>query len=298
MELHQLRTFVAVAEEGHLTRAAERLSVSQPAVSAHIKMLEGELGVPLFQRTSRGMRLTREGSMLVAHARRVLAEISALLGQARSLNGRLCGVVSLGVNTDSGFLRLGDLSARLRQAYPGLSLSLVNSNSWDIQRDVRRGDLDAGFVYADMPSEDLQSQCLRQVPFCVVGPATWKDRINVAGWKEIAAMPWIWMANNCPFLDVLDERFARVGVEPTRHLKADHEDILRALSIAGEGLTLMRQDEARIEADRGKLSIWPGEVLFLSLYLIMLKRRQEETPLRALRDMVAMAWTGLTCESA
>jgi len=61
MELYQLKTFVTVAEEGHLTRAAERLFTSQPAISAHIKSLEEELGVTLFHRTPKGMQLTTEG---------------------------------------------------------------------------------------------------------------------------------------------------------------------------------------------------------------------------------------------
>ena len=72
MELHQLRTFVAVAEEGHLTRAAERMFVSQPAVSSHVKALEAELGVALFDRTPKGMRLTREGERLLGRARRIV----------------------------------------------------------------------------------------------------------------------------------------------------------------------------------------------------------------------------------
>ena len=69
MELYQLRTFAAVADEGHLTRASERLHLSQPAVSGHIKALEGELGVRLFERASTGMQLTAAGSELLERAR-------------------------------------------------------------------------------------------------------------------------------------------------------------------------------------------------------------------------------------
>ena len=72
MDLHHLRTFVAVAEENHLTRAAERLFVSQSAVSSHIKALEGELGVVLFHRTPKGMTLSREGERLLGRVRRIL----------------------------------------------------------------------------------------------------------------------------------------------------------------------------------------------------------------------------------
>ena len=81
MELYHLRTFVTVAEEGHLTRASERLFTSQPAVSAHIKALEEELGVTLFERTPRGMQLTPAGDRLLATARTTLASTNDIYTQ-------------------------------------------------------------------------------------------------------------------------------------------------------------------------------------------------------------------------
>ena len=73
-----MRTFVTVAEEGHLTRAAGRLFTSQPAISAHIKALEEELGVPLFVRTPKGMQLTKEGELLKAQAEKALDTIKEM----------------------------------------------------------------------------------------------------------------------------------------------------------------------------------------------------------------------------
>ena len=81
MELYQLKTFVTVADEGNLTRAAQRLHISQPAVSAHVKALESELGVNLFERTPKGMRLTGDGEVLKAQAERALAEVEGILEQ-------------------------------------------------------------------------------------------------------------------------------------------------------------------------------------------------------------------------
>ncbi len=73
MDIHQLRTFVAVARERSITRASELLHLSQPAVSAHIKAIEDALGLTLFERTSRGMSLTRDGERLLAKAEQTLA---------------------------------------------------------------------------------------------------------------------------------------------------------------------------------------------------------------------------------
>ncbi len=87
MSLAQLEYFVAVAEEAHVGRAAERLRISQPPLTRQIRRLEDELGAPLFERTSRGMRLLPAGERFLAHARRVLAELDAAresVGQRRS----------------------------------------------------------------------------------------------------------------------------------------------------------------------------------------------------------------------
>ena len=290
MELHQLRTFVAVAEEGHLTRAAERLFVSQPAVSSHIKALEGDLGVALFDRTPKGMRLTREGERLLARARRIVEDADRLVGEARGLSGEVSGQLAFGINTDSTFLRVGEISARMRRDYPGISLSLVNSNSWDIVRDVRRGVMDAGFAYGEISGEGVLADVLADVPFRVVGPAGWAGRIDGADWAGLAAMPWVWMADNCPFLDILERQFSGVGRKPRICVEADHEDILRALVVAGEGLTLLREDEAMDGLERGQLAVWPGTPLGLPLSLVWREARREEPLLRVLRDVVAEAW--------
>ena len=87
MSLTQLRYFVAVAEEGHVGRAAQRLHVSQPPMSRQIRALEDELGVPLFTRTARGLRLLPSGEPVLAQARKILAEVDALKAVTRPGDG-------------------------------------------------------------------------------------------------------------------------------------------------------------------------------------------------------------------
>lgn len=95
MELYDLKTFITVAEEGHLTRAAQRLNTSQPAVSAHIKGLEAELGIMLFTRTPKGMRLTQEGEALKDQAARALSIIDTLRDRAGALKDEVRGTLDL-----------------------------------------------------------------------------------------------------------------------------------------------------------------------------------------------------------
>src|SRR4029450_3044497 len=124
MELYQLRTFAAVAELGHLTRAAERLHVSQPAVSAQIKALEDELGTSLFERGPAGMTLTTAGSKLLPYASRVLGAATDLRYQALTLKADIPGPLRLGTLSAPEPLRLGNLLARAVERHPLLHLDL------------------------------------------------------------------------------------------------------------------------------------------------------------------------------
>ena len=99
MELYQLRTFAAVAEEGHLTRAAERLHISQPAVSGQIKALEQELDARLFERSSRGVALTEAGRVFLVHAKVVLADAERARHAVRESASLPSGEVALGLPT-------------------------------------------------------------------------------------------------------------------------------------------------------------------------------------------------------
>src|SRR5512147_2193750 len=101
MELYQLRTFLAIARTGNLTRAAAILATSQPAVSAQLRALEEELGVALFSRTPRGMELTRAGETLRAKAEQVVAQAAELSAMAGAMAGKAAGSCRIGLNTEA-----------------------------------------------------------------------------------------------------------------------------------------------------------------------------------------------------
>ncbi len=147
MEIYQIRTFVVVADESHLTRAAKRLNTSQPAVSAHIKALEEELGVILFGRTAKGMTLTKEGEEILEYAEKILTACDNLKNKTKELKNELFGDVKIGLNSDPEFLRTGALFTLFNKENPGLNLNFSQSISGKILLDIKSGILEGGFFF-------------------------------------------------------------------------------------------------------------------------------------------------------
>ena len=117
MEIYQLRAFVTAARLGNLTRTAEALHLTQPAITGQIKALEEGLGVTLFERRPGGISLTRSGELLLPEAEQVLNAAGRLQGRARELQGQVAGHLVVGIPTDPESLRLGSTLAWLAEQY-------------------------------------------------------------------------------------------------------------------------------------------------------------------------------------
>jgi len=180
MEIYQLRAFAAVADAGQLTRAAERLHISQPALSAQIKALEEELEVRLFERTPNGMQTTRAGRELLVHAEKVLAAAEALRQAASAARGETAGRLRIGTLSDPQFIRLGDILGKAVERYPLLELELHHEITGAALEAVRDGTLDASFYYGDIGSPQVAGLALRELVYRVAAPAEWKARIDGA----------------------------------------------------------------------------------------------------------------------
>jgi DNA-binding transcriptional LysR family regulator len=162
MELYQLRSFVAVAEAGHLTRASEKLHVSQPAVSAQIKALEDELELALFERTSSGMVLTSAGERLLADAEKVLAAAQLMRNEAKALKGEVAGKVSVGTTSDPAFIRVGEFLNATVERFPLLQVELHQAVTGAAFAKVRDGELDASFYYGEIEHPGVGGLRLRE----------------------------------------------------------------------------------------------------------------------------------------
>lgn len=290
MEIYQLRTFLAVARLGHLTRAAEQLHLTQPAVSKQVKALEQALGVLLFERQPTGMVLTREGRALFPLAERTLFDAMEMVNQARALRGEVSGEVVIGTIIDPDTLRLGSFLGALLAYFPKVQARLKHGISgWVLER-VRAGDMDGGFYLGPVLDPDVSSLPMRTLQYLVIGPAEWRDRLRDADWQALAAMPWIGTPSYSSQHRLVAAMFAEHGLAVRPVVEADQEASMVSLVRTGVGLATMRDDLAREAEARGEVAIWPGTVQDCPLSFVFKSARRDDALVAACRKALADVW--------
>ena len=295
MELYQLRSFVTVADTGNLTQAAERLFTSQPAVSAHIKALEEELEIQLFDRTPKGMRLTEHGFALREKAQLVLNAGSDLKLKAKTLQGILTGQAKIGLNADAEYLLLAKWHNALMAKYPQLKIQLTQGSSIDLQKQVTTGTLDVSFFSGDSYYKELAHVELCTTHAVIAASPKWSEKIKQASIEDLSRLPWIFPEPLCIYHKLMKELFNHSCL-PQSVTSGASEDSINALLRSGIGLAFIRDDEADSMLKKGEIVVWPGESFSLPLRLAYLKSRAEDPIIKALLEVIVGKFTQGTSE--
>ena len=290
MELYQLKSFLTIAYEKNLTRAAEALHLSQSALSSQIKLLEEDLGVSLFSRTSRGMAITDQGRILMTHAQDVLETASQLQKRAEEMSRGITATVSIGLNTDPGFLRISATNQRLNRLHNDTNIIFHLCQSEDTPQKLRHGQIDLGFFYGENKDTDIEAVIIRQVRTCVVIPNKFNQEGKDLAWQEVAELPWIWVDNNIPFFKLLQSKIRNYRKLPNHLVTAVDEQIVRELVAAGQGVAIMRDDEARALAENGQVSIWSRGWGEIPLCLGWMAGRGKEKSIQDAREVIEYVW--------
>jgi DNA-binding transcriptional LysR family regulator len=277
-----------VAELGHLTRAAERLHVSQPALSAQIKSLEDELDVPLFERSAAGMTLTKAGRDLLPAALDVLSAAQRLRGRATEMHGALRGKLRLGTVADPELTRVALVLRRAVDRYPLLEIDVHQAISGVAFGRVREGALDAAFYFGRASHPGVAALPLAKLVFCVAIPAGWSSRLAGASWETLALEPWIMTPPVSTHHALASDLFAAQGISPMRHVEADHEGVVSSLVAAGLGVALLRED--LVEQSKGAIAIFGDARVITPLAFVYRREREDDPEIRALREVVADTW--------
>jgi DNA-binding transcriptional LysR family regulator len=170
VELRHMRYFVAVAEELHFSRAAERLHIAQPALSAQIRRLEEELGVPLLLRSTRKVELTEAGRVFLVKARRALAAAEDAVATAQSLGRGEVGELALGVTPQSRHEITPTVLRLFRERHPGIQVSKREQGTTPLLADVMRGRLDAAIGFCPTLGPELSSVLVKSEPVLAAVP--------------------------------------------------------------------------------------------------------------------------------
>ena len=257
MELRHLRYFVAVAEELHFTRAAERLHIAQPPLSQQIRALEAELGVELFARTRRSVALTDAGAALLVRAREMLAVAQSLPEELKRVARGEVGELRIGFTSTLPLTRvLRDVVADHRRAHPRVALQLREMHTALQFEALRRGDLDVGLVrYNERAPDGIRLSLLRRDPLRLVLPATHRfarrKSVAIAECREehFIGFPGSAGTGTGPLLARL---CAQAGFEPTIAQEAREATTQIGLVAAGLGIAVLPAplEAVRIEGVR------------------------------------------------
>lgn len=290
MEIYQLRAFVTVAKIGHLTRAAEALHVTQPAVTGQIKALEEELGIALFDRRPGRIALTRAGERLLPEAEKVLAAAGSLLGQARELQGEVSGSLVIGTVGDPDSLRLGSLLGGLVSALPLLEIKTRSGDAEALREAVATSTLGASFYIGPNIPRDVNGLPLQTLHYRIAAPFSFSHQVLHAGWREIADMPWIGAPHASHAQTLLRDLFSRQGLLPNIVLESDDASAPHSLVRAGLGLALLREDVAVPAAERDEVVIWPHTRVAAMLSFIYPKTSEHDPAIVAALSVLRAVW--------
>jgi len=239
MDLRQLRYFVAVAEAGSLTRAAARLHIAQQSLSAQMRALEAQFGAPLFERSSRGVRLTAVGTVLLREARPLLAEAERALETTRRAARGEGGALRVGFLSSVANYMLPPLVRAFRERHPEVTLQVEDALIGTLVDKLRTGELDAGLSRPPLV-DDLATEVVLSEPVAAVLPDghPLADREQLA-LGELADEPWLLTPRTSwpPWHDQYDRDFAAAGFQPRVVQRATSPQNLLALVAAGVGVT-------------------------------------------------------------
>lgn len=290
MNLRHLAVFSAVADTGGVNRAAERLLVSQPAVSRQVRALEDALGVTLLERLPRGVRLTDEGRVLADYARRLFAlerQAQAVLSDLRSAR---VGVLRLGGSMSLGNYLLPGVVARFHRLHPGVEVTLEVGNTEQVLCAVRENRVDIGFVEGAFEKEQFAAELLMRDELVVIAPPGHPlARRGPVELSELCAQACVMREAGSGTRSTLDEFLERAGVSHSFKLTLGSPEAVKRAVQAGAGLAVASNLTVATELAAGSLVRIPlaGAAMHRMLHRVMLPHKLAGPAARRFLDLLS-----------
>lgn len=234
MDLRQLAALVAVADHGGFSAAADALHTVQSNVSSHVARLERELGVTLVDRQAG--RLTEEGAVVVARARRVSTELEGVLADLAALRDQIVGSARLGIIGTTARWLVPQLFSRVNDRHPGVHLVIVEATSTSLEPRLLTGELDVAVVNLPVPGRDLSTEPLFDEDLVLVVPAghalTRRERVEMA---DLASVDLLLPPPGTAFRGELDAAATSAGIVLRPLAEVDGLRLIAGMAMEGQG---------------------------------------------------------------
>lgn len=259
MDVQGLEAFWWIAQTGSFNKAAERLYLTQPSVTARIQALEKELGQPLFERKPRGVRLTDAGRVLLPHAERVLQDIRKALQAMYDLEAATGGTLTVGSALTTSTYTLPEILARFKAAYPAVEVAVRTGRSHKIQQLVLDDSVQMGLVHSPITSHvEIQAAPLYSEPIVlVVNPEHPLASRQAVTAEQLANEPFITPDRASGYWPLVEQFWATSGLAPRVTMELDSIEATKRMVMYGLGLTMLPQGTVVSEVELKQLVAVP-----------------------------------------
>ena len=291
MDIQHLKAFIAVACTKNLTQAAEKLFLSQPAVSAQIKALESDVGTALFVRTNNGMQLTRAGEVLLPEAEALLQHKHRLEQFAQTLSADYVHSVQLGIIHPIESRKVTALTRCIVEQEPKTQLHIHYGMSIEILSRLLAKKIHAGFFLGHIDQRNLQVHFLEHVDYSLICPQSQLQRIRDNLPKSLNDSTWIEMSGISSSYKNLQQFWHRHKLNPKKQIICDYPQTIIDLAVAQQGLAMVPKHSALEAVEQGKdIAVLDEFEQHLPLHFIYLDEFSEDPAVTLLLENVQRLW--------
>jgi len=280
MDIRQLQYFLLVSEHGGFSAAAMSSGVGQPAISRQIKLLEEEVGAPLFLRHGRGIALTEAGHRLLDHARAIIDRMETAKADLAEVNNTVAGEIVLGLPASIGSTLTAPLLKRFMSSYPSVKLSVVEGLSGHLHEWLLRGDVDLAAVYLPSVSSELVSERLSSDQIFLVGSSENGLNAETIDFENVLSLPLILTSQLHSLRREIDLLAKKHDFKINVRCEVDSISSIKDLVAEGYGYALLPLHLVRRELDDRRLqSVRIVNPELTRNLLLAMSPRTQNTPL-------------------
>lgn len=288
MSLRELRSFAAVADFGSITRTAEKLHLSPPAIHKQLKVLESDFGVPLYERVGRRLQLTQAAEVVLPYLRDVLAQYDAAMSALSEWKGLQRGLVRVGAGPTISSYVLPSLLKKFRRAAPGVELFVETGDTMVLLEGLSRGALDLALVVSPDLLEGAGFSVEASWDFEIVLVTNLREAPRQCRIAELKRFPFILHKKGSRVENLIDRYLAAIGFEPRVIMRFDNAEAIKAMMRTGLGISMLPMWTVGGDLGRGEFILIRQRERPLLSKLALLSRKSSYVP-KPVRSFIEMA---------